>query len=129
MTQVAVKARRGDGVVIGTRHQGYTIPEPGKTKPYDYAAFEIGTVTGITRDGAMRTWRPAWHSDRDRMLEVPWRRTHVLLLPADRFDVAACLATYRGHYWPGRDDGLPKPYESLDEVRAAMRPHLREPGR
>jgi hypothetical protein len=116
-------ARRGDGIVVGTRHSGYTIPEPGRTETYEYDSYEVGTVTGITRDGLVRTWRVAWASDADRKQELPRDRIGYWLLPAAEIDVAACLAAYRAHHYPGHEDGLPQPYASLEEVRDAMRPH------
>jgi len=120
-------AKRGDGVVVETRHTGYMIPGPGKTEPYDYHQYEVGVVTGITRDGHVRTWRPAWVSedehDRHTKQGLPFNKTQIWLLPATEMDVPACLAAYQAHTYPGHADGLPKPYDTLAEVRDALRPH------
>ena len=120
-----VKARRGDGVVVGTRDRGYTIPQPGRTESYDRERYEVGIVTGITRDGLVRTWRPGW-TELDSKQEVPRQRLGVWVLPAAAFDVDGCVKAYRDHHWPGHRTGLPMPYSSLAEVREAMRPHRRE---
>jgi hypothetical protein len=122
MTDIQRKARRGDGVIVGTRHTEYTIPAPGRTESYEYESYEVGTVTGITRAGLVRTWRPAWaDAETKPSLDRDHRHLGVWLLPAAEIDVDGAVATAACHVWEGHEQA--RPYGSLDEVRAAMAPH------
>lgn len=116
------RARRGDAVVIAETHRDYVISGPGRREVTERTTYELGTVTSVTRDGYVKSWRLSW-SESSR--PIPDRRAGLWLMPAADFDVAGCVAAANANKYPGHPDGLPKPFDSLDDVRAAMAPHRR----
>jgi hypothetical protein len=123
----SVVARRGDLVVVHLRRREHQDGEPAERDE-----FQAGQATSVTRDGRPRLWRPAGRfagepdylgrPDRGQPLPTVWfQRT--LIMSAGRVDVQGALATAACHVWPGHEDH-DRAYDSLDEVRAAIRPHL-----
>lgn len=111
------RARRGDAVVIQQHRVTYMISQPSQ----EHDDFEVGIVTGISRDGMVRKWRSAWYGADGAGVAIPERRSGLWLLPAAEFDVTAVIEAARAHCWPGHPD-QPMPFASLGEVRKAMRP-------
>jgi hypothetical protein len=118
------RARRGDLIVVCQEH-----PSFGAGDPYD--SYTVGVVTSVTRDGGVKAYRPAGDLPEperagraaDKGTDLARQRPdRFWVLPADGVDVPAALATAACHTWP--DSQFPQPYESLDEVRAVMQPHL-----
>jgi hypothetical protein len=123
-----VAARRGDLIVIHLRHRDFL--QDGR--PGEYDRFQVGQVTSVTRAGQARLYRPAGRpaDERDatgrpfKGLALPaagLRRA--LILSAGRIDVQGAMATAACHAWPGHEAQV-RDYGSLDEVQAALRPHL-----
>lgn len=111
-------ARRGDLVAVVTVDRMVVIGQPATTR----TRVEVGTVTNITRDGAVRKYRPVWS---DHPVDLSRSRHECLyVLAADRIDVPAALDVARAHCWPGHPD-QPMPFESVDELRDALRPLVR----
>jgi hypothetical protein len=114
------KARRGDAIVVHECHRDFISGEG--TRVHD--TFEVGIVTGITRDGLARTWRPARASLEDHRVPLPSRHEFLWVVPATGFDIPAVIQAARDHKWPGHEheNGLPMPFGSLAEVKAAIGP-------
>lgn len=124
MTETFTAAHRGDGVVIAETHRDYVIGQPMAER----TTYELGTVTSITRDGQVKAWWPAHASDAHRVnvpggYAIPGRRAGLWLLPAAEFDVPGAITAARAHVWPGHESV--KPFDSLEEIRAALRPYKR----
>ena len=77
----------------------------------------MATVTRATRDGVA----VAWEDVRGYRMGAKGR---VLVIQSDRIDKADVLRVAREHHWPGHAD-QPMPFDSLDELRDALRPYLR----
>lgn len=112
-------AKRGDLVVIETEHIDYVIGQGCKK----HSEFIIAVVTSITRAGVVKAVRPAGYSapvEIGRMFG--FRKAH--LVPKARIDVPAAIATAEGHTWTGRPGDTTKYYDTVDEAKDALRPHL-----
>ena len=117
-----VRARCGDLVVIHLRcrawYRGRTLPERD--------TFRVGQLSAATRDGRVRLYRPAGAlagapgSGRPLPAEGFER---ALVMSARRIDVPGALATAACHVPPGIET-CPSGYDRLDQVTAALAPHL-----
>jgi len=113
-------ARRGDLVVI---HLHYRACYRGRAL-LEGDTFRVGQVTSATRDGQVRRYRPA-----GALTSVPGRPLpaegleRALVMSARRIDVPGALATAACHVLPGIET-CPSGYGRLDEVTAALWPHL-----
>ncbi len=124
-------AKRGDLVVIEEHHRDLVLR--GESSEYD--TFTVGVVTSVTRDGHVKMYRRAgefdqgkdWRGQPDRGEPVPPRMARAYLMSSKAVDVAGALATAACHVWDTgvTKDGHTKPYDSLAEIKAALRPHLR----
>lgn len=117
---IPTKAKRGDLVVIVTQHSDYIIGKGSQ----QHTDCQIAVVSNITREGLVKAIRWAYNHgekwDEPTLLSRLGRiETH--LVPATKVDVTAALGTAKAHRWP---NGGTMPYDSLDEVREAIRPHL-----
>lgn len=91
----------------------------------------VGVVTGITRDGLVKMFKPAGHIDEpdwrgrpDRGQQLPSVGfVQAIIGSAARIDVPGALATAACRTWDTTVSV--RPYDTLDEVRAALRPHFR----
>lgn len=120
-------ARRGDLVVICLRHRDWTAGQP-----REYDDFWVGQVTSVTRAGLVRLYRPAgtfaWDTDgrgrpdRGQPLPSLWFEWAAIKSQKE-IDVQGALATAACHVWAGHE-GHVRGYDTLKEVRAALRPHL-----
>lgn len=126
MTDNATQAKRGDLVVIHVRSTSYALHGPAS----EHDEFTVGTVTSVTRDGGqVKRYRPAGSFERTDYLGRPYRgqempRTGFIkcyVMPAAQIDLAGAMATAACHVWQGHE--TTRAYDSLDEVRAALRPH------
>jgi hypothetical protein len=121
--------QRGDLIIIHLRRHSQGTAED---------SFWAGEVTSITRAGRARRYRPARRFSWEPAPAGARRPAVSLPLPAQRdgaqftwfvsartADVAGVLATAACHCWPGHE-GQVRPYGTLDEVRAALSPHLRD---
>jgi len=111
-------AKRGDLVVVETTDSyadgGHLNGVP---------AFRVAKVVSVTKDGKVKAFvtgddppRRVEHLPRDHKLHV---------VSADHIDVDAALVTARDNPWPHAPEHKGKAYDSLDEVREALRPHLK----
>jgi hypothetical protein len=124
-------ARRGDLVVIHHHHGD----RPLRGEPHEYDTFTVGVVTSVTRQGQVRLVKEAGHVDQPGWRGQPDRGTpprsaglkQIFVASSRTIDTDGALATATCHTWP-HTAGV-RPYASLDDARAALRPHLRtQPG-
>jgi hypothetical protein len=125
-------AKRGDLVVFEENHRDYVIGSDNR----EYATFTVGVVTSVTRDGHVKMWRRAgsfdqgkdWRGQPDRGEAAPTRMVRSYVMSATEIDVAGALATAACHVWitdTAHEDHA-KPYDTLAEVKAALKPHLKK---
>jgi hypothetical protein len=114
----STKAKRGDLVAIETTRHDYVIGQ-GSTTRTEYTMFE---VTGITRDGQVRTVRELAYDGTgypiDRIIGLGQR----WVLAATRIDKDRASDVVRSHTYP--NSTTPRAYDSLDALREALRPCL-----
>jgi hypothetical protein len=128
--QTANAAKRGDLVVFEEHHRDYVLHGENR----EYSTFTVGVVTSVTRDGHVKMYRRAgnfdqgkdWRGEPDRGESVPSRMVRSYLMSSKSIDVAGALATAACHVWvtdTAHEDSA-KAYDSLAEVKAALKPHL-----
>lgn len=111
--------RRGDLAVIERTRVSHS--NTGRTESKEFAVM---LVSNLTRDGRVKAVKDVrWGDDTyaqplDQMLG--FERLH--LISKASIDVAAAIVTVRAHTYP--NSTTPLDYESLDDVRDALRPHL-----
>lgn len=114
-----IKAKRGDLVVIKSLHN-YSVLGEGTRYRIKYT---VCVVLNVSRAGEVKTVHstcaPEYPIEIKRW--IGHGRTYVI--PATQIDVAGALETAKNHTWPGHPD-KPKYYNTLDEVKVALRPHL-----
>lgn len=122
-------AKRGDLAVTHVQRPMYEYA--GEERP-ERDEFQVGQVTSITRDGLVKMYRPAGNLESgpdylgrpDRGVPLPKTAlAGTMVMSAKLIDVPGALATAACHVWEGHET-QPRAYGSLDEVQAAMRPHL-----
>ena len=117
-----MKAKRGDSVAIIAEKSCYASGT-GRTVRTE---IELGTVTSITRDGAVKAYRSAgWSSSTSLLIERVVGFKQLLVIPAGMVDPADVLTVAKAHHWDGHPN-QPKHWESVEELRAALRPYLIE---
>lgn len=110
-------AKRGDLAAVVTESLDYIVGEGTRAR----TSVEVGVVTSVDRNGvAKRVKLAGWGTELD--LTRPNHRRSVLIVESERIDVAAALAVAEAHVWPGHSQV--KPFESVNECRAALRPCL-----
>ncbi len=130
-TQTAGIAKRGDLVVFQEHHRDYCIGSESR----EYDTFTVGVVTSVTRDGVVKMYRRAgsfdqgkdWRGQPDRGEPAPSRKVRAYVMSSAEIDVAGALATAACHVWitdTAHEDN-PKPYDTLAEVQADLKPHLK----
>lgn len=123
MTDTATRTRRGDLAIIERLRVTQSPTE--RTEQTD---FTVMTVCSITREGRTKAVRDDRYPGDGHNVPHPQPLANmhglrnVLIVPKTDIDVDAATATARAHTYP--DSATPRPYESLDDVRAALRPHL-----
>jgi hypothetical protein len=130
-------AKRGDLVVVHTQSNDWVNDSPGAGHTQTSEHFAVGVVTSVTRDGRVKLWREAGQLDNQRdhlgrpdrgqaLPTVGFQQTWIM--QAAQIDVPGALASAAVHTWDGHSTQV-KAFASLDDVRAALRPHLhRSPG-
>jgi hypothetical protein len=114
-----IRVRRGDLAVIERINVSHSTTE-GRTETTEYVVM---VVSNLTREGRIKAVRDTRWSDSgyaqplERM--AGFQRVHTVA-QAD-IDVDAATAAARAHVYPGSI--TPRPYASLDDVRAALAPH------
>jgi len=109
-------AKRG-GLVITVEERSDLSLMGGRTVT---AAYSVGVVTSITREGVIKAWRDTWGTEQ---LARHNPRVTFQVGSKDRFDVDGAYEMAKAHTWPGRP--TPKDWDSLDELKAALRPYRR----
>jgi hypothetical protein len=116
-------ARRGDLVVV----EETTVTHMIGARSAATTRYTVAVVTSVTRDGAVKSLREdhrAAGTGAVREVRRMGPRVRLLTFPKDQIDVAAAQQAARDHTWPG---GQPsRPFDTLDEVRDALRPFLRQ---
>jgi hypothetical protein len=117
------RTRRGDLAVIER-----TTVTHSRTSRTERTEYTVMVVCSVTRDGRTKAVRDDRYPDDGHNIPYPQpldRMTDlrsILIVPKDSIDTEAALATVRAHTYP--DSTTPRPYDTLDEVREALRPHL-----
>jgi hypothetical protein len=124
---VLQRARRGDIAVLERRRKAADINVSDQPERED-AEYTVTVVASVTREGAVKAIRDLrWNDEAEpRPLGRIAGLEKVYVLPQAQVDMAAALAAARAHTSPGSDD--PRPFSSMDDVRAALNPH-RTPAR
>ena len=121
------RARRGDLVVVHQHHRD--AMQHGDPREYD--TFTVGVVTSVTRDGKVKMFKeagrvdePGWQGRPDRGQALPTAGfAQALVRSAADIDVPGALATAACRTW--ENTCSVRPYDTLDEVRAALSPHFK----
>lgn len=118
-----IKAKRGDLVIIVQEHHDYII---GKGTQ-ESTTCEISIVSSVSREGVIKAFKPARYSNEPSAgdtVPLKWLAnvTSTPFIPASRINIAAALKAARDHQWPGGQPYMP--FDSLDEVRTALKPCL-----
>lgn len=111
-----MKAKRGDVAVLVTERRTYMIGQPSETR----TAVDVFEVTSVTRDGLVKAVRSAWAGSAPTLL-ARMAPASVHLISQDTVSAADALRVAAAHHWPGHP-GQPMAFDSLDEVREALRP-------
>jgi hypothetical protein len=119
---VLQRARRGDVAVLERRRKVAYINVSDQPERED-AEYTVTMGASVTREGAVKAIRDLRRSDEAE--PKPLARIvgleKVYVIPQTRVDVAAALAAARAHTYPDSDD--PRPFSSMDDVRAALNPY------
>ena len=115
-----MKAKRGDSVAIVKKTRDYVMGQ-GTTERTEVT---LAKVTSITRDGWVKAFTEyGWSESTSYPLERVISLGQALVIPASMIDPADVRAVAKAHHWPGHPD-QPRPFDSLEEAREALRPHL-----
>ncbi|TQS43741.1 hypothetical protein [Cryptosporangium phraense] len=112
-------AKRGDLVAIVTTERAFYIGQPSTER----TRVELAIVRSVSREGVVKAVRYAWDSSPVGKNALPDRGQRTLVIGQDRIDVEAAMAMARAHTWPGHS--TVKPFDSIAEATAALRPYLR----
>lgn len=119
--QTVRPARRGDLVVV----EETTVTSFIGARSVATSRYTVAVVTSVTRDGAVKAFRVDRYQTENgetRQVARLAAGTRLLTFPKEKINVAAAQQTAREHTWPGGQSSMP--YNTLDEVREALRPHL-----
>jgi hypothetical protein len=110
-------ARRGNLVALVEK-----VSNAGR--PAGSVEVKLARITGLTRDGEIRTYRPVapsqgWDASVER-----YERGIEQFVDASRLDPEKAIEIARAHTWPGHPDS-PMPWSSREEAREALRPARR----
>lgn len=113
-------AKRGDFVLIETRHSDFVI---GGGPSRDYRQFEVHEVTSVTREGAVKAVRTLQYDD---AAPYPLARmvgyVNCWMLPRADFETEAVRAAVRAVVWEHKPDWVKGYWSTLDEARRALAP-------
>jgi hypothetical protein len=121
VTATTCKARRGDLVALELRRSYHRVNGP----RVESTAWEVREVTNVTREGVVKATRRLDDPDgRPQLLERELGLLSRRVIPAGTVDVDAVKATILAHTYDG-PAGTLKPFDTLEELRDAVRPHLK----
>lgn len=107
-------ARRGSLALLITKAPSYA------RRPDDAQEATLVRLTGLTRDGKIRTYRPAAREqDYDSRVGRDWREIDAFV-DASSLDPEHAIEAARAHTWPGHPDS-PRPWECFAEAKEALR--------
>lgn len=112
------KAKKGDLVVVEETTADYSTSGGGRTERTE---VRVGVVTSTDRDGRVTGW--STHADGSYPQKVT-NRQKTYKLEQERVDVQAAMAAAAANPWNTRDGATGKPFASVEEARAAVRPHV-----
>ena len=112
-----MKAKRGDSIAIVKESRSYVIGQGSTTK----TEVELATVTNITRDGQVKAFRSAWGGAPQPLDRVIGFK-QLLVIPNAVVSNADVMAVASAHHYVGHP-GQPKSWDSLEEVREALKPY------
>ena len=121
MTTVAAKAKRVDLAVVISR----TRTEVVRGDSYEVFRATLGRVSRVTNDGVVKRYESATAAGSDLRERKVQPQEQVLIVNDRTVDVDAALTQYRKHTWratDGADSDMIRPYESMDDVRTAIKP-------
>lgn len=105
-------------MVVHTVHHDYIISQGHRS----HDEFTVGVVTNITRDGQVKAYRPVGWDSPLPLARMGRQLQQTYLMPQTQIDVLGAQKAASEHTWPGGT--TPRYYDTLDEVKAALRPHL-----
>jgi hypothetical protein len=112
------EARRGDLIVVEQRHSQF-VQGQGYKESTD---LHVGRVTNVTRDGQATAYLRAGDEGAPTQLKnIPHVKTYIQ--PAETVNVEAALHAAANNPWPHAPQHVGKPYDSLEEAKAAIAPH------
>ncbi|MCX4799624.1 hypothetical protein OG497_37855 [Streptomyces sp. NBC_01242] len=116
-----LKVKRGDMVMVALRPT-YAVQSPGdRVRAETVTEWQLMTVTGLTRDGAIRMVRDdryggaAYPVKFDGMLHATGAYK---LLPASMWDLGRVLDAAKGHTYP--KSTTPRCFESMEQARELL---------
>ena len=111
-------ARKGDLIVVECVSHSYAVKGPRTVN----TTYRVGVVASATRDGQVKTWQANGYGD--QLLSgypQPIRYDHNWTTSAKEIDVDGALGAAKAHHWEGHP-GQPQDFDTLEEVRVALRP-------
>ncbi|OHV35048.1 hypothetical protein BBK14_33475 [Parafrankia soli] len=107
-------ARRGSLALLITKAPSYA------RRPDGAQEATLVCLTGLTRSGEIRTYRPAAREQGyDSRVERDWREIDAFV-DASSLDPERAIEVARAHTWPGHPDS-PRHWESFAEAKEALR--------
>jgi hypothetical protein len=122
------RIRKGDLILVERVDRDYYTDGFGVI---ERTSYEFGVVAAATRDGVAKTWCGVGWGDNlisdgyaqpvaSRSISRHW------VLSAKEIEVEGVLRAAKAHHWPNHPD-QPMPFASLDDAKAAARPHVIQP--
>jgi len=129
------RAKKGDLAIMEVTTSSYDVGA-GRTEHKQYELVRIGSAD---RNGSPTSYHPLSYGDpgpgdRPVKLQSRDRYSHVFhIVPADRIDAPAAVAAARANPWhpdkPAAPDNSGRPFDSMDEIKAVLAPHVKAPPR
>lgn len=111
-------ARKGDLIVVECVSHSYAVKGPRTVN----TTYRVGVVDSASRTGTVKTWRAVGYGDQllSSYAQGVKYDKHWVMSEKD-VDVDGALGAAKAHHWEGHP-GQPQDFDTLDEVRAALRP-------
>lgn len=119
-----VQPKRGDLLVIEGTESTFYINKKSETR----IRYDVMEIVGLFRDGRIKTVRSLDFQTSEPLARVLACSTNnkTWVIPAQRIDKDAAVSAIQAHRWPGHEDSpMIRPFESIDEVRALLKPFVR----
>ena len=113
---MSVCAKRGDWLAVVTTETMWYIGQPNETRE----RVDLMQVTSCKRDGYVKECR-----DASGYIDTRWTTGRVLIIPPSVVASDDVRRVALAHHWDGHPN-QPKPFDSLNEVRDALRPYRLE---